>query len=325
MGLAGRAGRAMAVLSIAAAVMTAAVSGCTGSNPAQHAVPARAAAGSPRPAVTPSARPVVAVAPPGSRGQAEQFGRGLLARAVLPPGAQRLYRDPAPSLLGLAGPDYGADPSVQMHRFYRLPVAASAAAAYIQAHLPSGTVSDGGTGSFGHWDVTQALIVSASAAPLPAGIYLAELAYTIAIEPDGSFVRVGVQVSWFVPRPAAEDFAADDYRSVTLYYQPVLMATGSAAAKTVFLTITSRPLLSTIVGKVNDLQTDSGDCMEGGAEGLWLRLNPLRPGQPAASVAVLECDEYAVQVGSAAEPKLWSSSNALPGLMARLLKVHPRV
>jgi hypothetical protein len=324
-GITRRAVRAVAAITIGAAVIA---SGCAGA-PARPAAPGSAPAGpitarSAEAVAAAAARAVVPVAPPGSRAEAGQFGQRFFSVIILPPGSRRLIRDPVPSVLGAGGSIAGVSPSVQMHRFYRVPLTAPAAQAFFLAHLRRSNLSRIYVGSALKWGVTQSLLLMAEAAVVPAGIFSADLLYTIALEPDGqSFIRIDEQVAWSVPRPAAEEFAASDYRSVTLNYQPA-GPRGPADSKVVSLTITARPVLGAIVGMVNGMETNSAMCMEVYPEGFWLRLNPGPPGQPAVTISGLDCDDYSVEVGSAAEPDLSAAGGALSRLMERLLKVHPK-
>jgi hypothetical protein len=320
---------AVRIAALAIALPTFALSGC-GSAPATLASARPAAARPPDAAAT---RAAAVLAPPRVKSEARQFGLRLFSRIVMPRGARQLDRNPVPSVLGAGHPGVAApapgQPSVTLSRFYVVPMPAAAALAYLRGHLPRGTES-GGHGSYAPGGITRSLEAWAQAVVVPASVDTARVWYTIAIEPGGrAFARIDVQVELFAPRPAADVFAASDYRSVTLTYRHVKKLGGDTdgmpEGRTVSMTTVSRPVLSTIVGLVDGLQTDSHECMENELAGLWLRLNPARAGQPAVSITLEDCGhEYLVHVGNAPNPLLWTSrSNALPALMARLLQVHP--
>jgi hypothetical protein len=152
----------------------------------------------------------------GTAAEAEAEANHLLAGLVLPSGAGRLPERPVPSAVSAPGQNLGT--GFDRYRLFSLPVSMGAAQRFVQEHLPAGLTS-GGTGSGSDGDGPGYYEVTADVAPraVPAGIYTAQLVYTIA--PDaggGSLLRADAQIIIFPARSAAEYLDPADVRSVTV-------------------------------------------------------------------------------------------------------------
>src|ERR1700691_6518653 len=134
-----------------------------------------------RAARPPAARPPRAPAVPaaGTTAEAEAEAVHLLAELVLPGGARRLPGRPVPGAVSSPGQNLGT--GFDRYRLFRLPVSMEAAQQFVQAHLPAGLTS-GGTGSGSDGGGPEDEVGTADVAPraVPAGIYTAQLVYTIA-------------------------------------------------------------------------------------------------------------------------------------------------
>ncbi len=291
-----------------AAAMAAVLVGC-GSGPAGRAAQQ---AGNVRAAAIRSAPPP---GPPvAGRAEAEKLGLHLLSALVLPPGASRLRQRPVPASLRRAGVHIGAFPDVSPYRLYRLPVSLSAAISFLRAHLPHRQVSQGVPVSTDDGVVVNKVLL-ARVRGIPAGISAAELEYTVVPDADGaSMLRVDAQVAWYPPRPAAEVFVAARYRSAVLGYSDPGGEHGS-------MTITSRPLISKLVGLIDDLHVGSSFGCTVQDEELSVQLTPAAAGEPAATVSTGGCNDYQVYAGKTMEPALSAPRTGLAALIARLLKV----
>jgi hypothetical protein len=157
-----------------------------------------------------------AVPAAGTTAEAEAEARRLLAGLVLPGGARRLPGRPVPGAVSSPGQNLGT--GFDRYRLFSLPLSMEAAQQFVQAHLPDGLTSSGtGEGSDGggpEYDV-----VSADVAPrdVPAGIYTAQLVYTIAPNAGGgSLLRADAQIIIYPARSAAEYVDPGGIRSVTV-------------------------------------------------------------------------------------------------------------
>lgn len=230
----GQAGRRRSVIgAVAAVAVTACLAGC-------GSVAYRtAAAGGPnggRPARSHDSRatsaPVVPAA--GTTAEAEAEARHLLAELVLPGGARRLLQRPVPGAVSAPGQNLGT--GFDRYQIFSLPVSMEAAQQFVQAHLPAGLTS-GGTGWASDGGGPEYDVVTADVAPraVPAGIYAAQLVYTIAPGAGGgSLLRADAQIIVFPARSAAEYLDPADIRSVTVSH---------TAPDPVSRTIISRPVI----------------------------------------------------------------------------------
>ena len=119
-----------------------------------------------------------------------------------------------------------------------------AAQRFVQAHLPAG-LTPSGTGSGSDGGGPQYDVVAADVTPraVPAGIYTAQLVYTIAPEADGgSLLRADAQVIIYPARSAAEYLNPAGIRSVTVSH---------TAPDPASRTITTRPEIARLARLVD--------------------------------------------------------------------------
>jgi hypothetical protein len=178
----------------------------------------------------------------GTTAGAEAEASHLLAELVLPAGARRLPQRPVPAAVAAPGQNMGT--GLDVYRLFSLPVSMDAAQRFVQAHLPAGLTSSG-TGWAGDPGTPQYAVIAADVAPraVPAGIYTAQLVYTIApAAGGGSVLRADAQVIIFPARSAAEYVDPADIRSVTVSH---------TAPDPASRTITSRPELTRLAHLVD--------------------------------------------------------------------------
>jgi uncharacterized protein YceK len=224
----------------AVAVMTC-LAGC-GSVAARTAAASGPSRG--RPARTHDAKSSSAPAVPaaGTTAEAQAEARHLLAGLVLPGGARRLPQRPVPGAVSSPGQSLGT--GFDRYRLFSLPVSMETAQQFVQAHLPADLTS-GGTGWASGGGGPEYDVVTADVTPraVPAGIYTAQLVYTIA--PDavgGSVLRADAQIIVYPARSAAEYLNPADIRSVTASH---------TAPDPASRTITSRPEIARLARLVD--------------------------------------------------------------------------
>lgn len=187
-----------------------------------------------------SSSPAVPAA--GTTAEAQAEARHLLAGLALPRGARRLPQRPVPGAVSAPGQNLGT--GLDQYRIFSLPVPVEAAQQFVQAHLPAGLTS-GGTGWGSDGNGPQYAMVTADVAPhaVPAGIYTAQLVYTIAPDADGgSLLRADAQIIIFPARSAAEYLDPAGIRSVTVSH---------TAPDPASRTITSRPEIARLARLVD--------------------------------------------------------------------------
>jgi hypothetical protein len=178
----------------------------------------------------------------GTTAEAQAEARHLLDVLVLPPGARRLPQTPVPSAVSAPAQNLGT--GFDRYRIFSLPVSMGSAQQFVQAHPPAGLTS-GGTGWGSDGDGPQYYEVTADVAAhaVPAGIYSAQLVYTIAPDPDGgSLLRADAQIIIYPARSAAEYLDPASIRSVTVSH---------TAPDPVSRTITSRPEIARLARLVD--------------------------------------------------------------------------
>lgn len=187
-----------------------------------------------------SSSPAVPAA--GTTAEAQAEARHLLAGLALPRGARRLPQRPVPGAVSAPGQNPGT--GLDQYQIFSLPVPVEAAQQFVQAHLPAGLTS-GGTGWGSDGNGPQYAMVTADVAPhaVPAGIYTAQLVYTIAPDADGgSLLRADAQIIIFPARSAAEYLDPAGIRSVTVSH---------TAPDPASRTITSRPEIARLARLVD--------------------------------------------------------------------------
>jgi hypothetical protein len=233
--------RRIVIGTVAAVAIMACLAGCGG-------VAARTAAASGpsrgRPARTHDAKSSSAPAVPaaGTTAEAQAEARHLLAELVLPGGARRLPERPVPGAVSSPGQNLGT--GFDRYRLFRLPVSMETAEQFVQAHLPPDLTSSGaGSGSDGGGPEYDVVTADVTPRAVPAGIYTAQLVYTIAPDVDGgSLLRADAQIIIFPARSAAEYLNPADIRSVTASH---------TAPDPASRTITSRPQIARLARLVD--------------------------------------------------------------------------
>jgi len=178
----------------------------------------------------------------GTAAEAGAEASHLLAGLVLPGGSRRIPQRPVPAAVSSPAEDLGT--GLDEYRLFSLPMSMTAAQQFVQAHLPSGLTS-GGSGRGGDRDGPQYYDVAADVPPraVPAGIYTAQLVYTIAADPDGgSLLRADAQIIIYPARSAAEYLDPASIRSVTVSH---------TAPDPISRTITSRPEIARLARLVD--------------------------------------------------------------------------
>jgi hypothetical protein len=236
---------------------------------------------------------------------------------VLPPGARRLPETPVPSALSAPGGNLGT--GFDRYRLFSLPVSMDAAQQFVQAHLPAGLTS-GGTGWASDGGGLEYDVVTADVAPraVPAGIYMAQLVYTIAPDADGgSLLRADAQIIIFPPRSAAEYLDPAGIRSVTVSH---------TAPDPVSRTITSRPEITRLVRLVDSEHAFPlglvFSCPAEFPPSYQLTFTPVSAGRPTVVVDPGNCLGDAVFAGGVRQPALMDAG--LLSVTERLLPPAPR-
>jgi hypothetical protein len=107
-------------------------------------------------------------------------------------------------VLGRAGTRPGIERLIDRHRFWLVPGAPAAVLVWLQHHRPAGTQPDG-SGSAGNRSGTYAWFLSFAYRHVPAVLYEAALAVSVAAAPDGeTAVRADSFAAALVPRPGWE-------------------------------------------------------------------------------------------------------------------------
>jgi len=250
----------------------------------------------------------------GTTAEAEAEARHLLDVLVLPPGARRLPETPVPSAVSAPAQNLGT--GFDRYRIFSLPVSMATAQQFVQAHLPAGLTS-GGTGWGSDGDGPEYYEVTADVAPraVPAGIYTAQLVYTIAPDPDGgSLLRADAQIIIYPARSAAEYLDPAGIRSVTVSH---------TAPDPVSRTITSRPEIARLARLVDSEHAFPlglvFSCPAEFPPSYQLTFNPVSASRPAVVVDPGNCLGDAVFAGGVRQPALQDA-----GLLSVTERLLPR-
>jgi hypothetical protein len=250
----------------------------------------------------------------GTTAEAEAEARHLLDVLVLPPGARRLPETPAPSAVSAPAQNLGT--GFDRYRIFSLPVSMAAAQQFVQAHLPPGLTS-GGTGWGSDGDGPEYYEVTADVAPraVPAGIYTAQLVYTIAPDPDGgSLLRADAQIIIYPARSAAEYLDPAGIRSVTVSH---------TAPDPVSRTITARPEIARLARLVDSEHAFPlglvFSCPAEFPPSYQLTFNPVSASRPTVVVDPGNCLGDAVFAGGVRQPALQDA-----GLLSVTERLLPR-
>jgi uncharacterized protein YceK len=235
----------------------------------------------------------------GTTAEAQAEARHLLAELVLPGGARRLPGRPVPGAVSSPGQNMGT--GFDRYRLFSLPVSMGAAQQFVQAHLPAGLTSSG-TGEGSDGGSPEYDVVTADVAPrdVPAGIYTAQLVYTIAPRAGGgSLLRADAQIIIFPARSAAEYLDPADIRSVTVSH------TAPAPASR---TITSRPEIARLARLVDGEHAFPlglvFSCPAGLPPSYQLTFTPVSASRPTVVIDPGNCMGDGVYAGGVRQPGL---------------------
>ncbi len=253
-----------------------------------------------------------------SRAEATAYARQLLARLPLPPSARRM---PWPST-----PIASLEPSlpaalkavVDLRLLYRVSWPVGHIDAYLLAHRPDGLLRESvaQTGhAAGGGIIASTESLSFAPQKLPAGIYLAVLAATIAPAPGGgSLVRADAEVAWYPPRSAAEHIDATAYRSVTVTSTSATPANSPATTRT----YTAPSVLAELAAVVNGLHaapTTVVNCpLIPASDDYRLVFRPTAHGAPQVVVSPSDCLFVGFTSAGRAQPDLYPASSLLRAL-----------
>jgi len=251
---------------------------------------------------------------PGTTAEAEAEARHLLDVLVLPAGARRLPETPVPSAVSSPAQNLGT--GFDRYRIFSLPVSMGAAQQFVQAHVPAGLTS-GGTGWGSDGDGPEYYEVTADVAPraVPAGIYTAQLVYTIAADPDGgSLLRADAQIIIYPARSAAEYLDPAGIRLVTVSH---------TAPDPVSRTITSRPQITRLARLVDSEHAFPlglvFSCPAEFPPSYQLTFTPVSARRPAVVVDPGNCLGDSVLAGGVRQPALLDA-----GLLSVTERLLPR-
>jgi hypothetical protein len=262
--------------------------------------------------------------PGGSRAQAAALAASMLSRLVLPAGARREPARPLPRSLRQPGQIIGALHFVDLIRIYRLPMPMAQAAAFLQAHTPTGLkVSSTGGGELRGVPTSQD--VGDVPRRLPSYIDAAELFYTV-VPADGdaaALLRLDAQVIWYPARSAAEYIQPASFRSVSItVYRYLLRKKGCAGLcpQTVRRTVGSRAVVATLARVVDSLHGyPPGPTLGCTLFGDYMLTFNATDSRDDIFVAGSGCGWAQVSVGSAKQPEL-SDPDKVYAVANRLLR-----
>jgi hypothetical protein len=227
-------------LTALAAIAAAALAGC---GTAQLTPPGTSGAT----AATPTASTADAGPPAGNRADALQLAREMLSKVRLPPGSRPHPGPPPPDLDSAIGAP--EDPElVSIPKVWAAPASMDTTAAFLQTHLPTGmrATYQGQPGDAGGYP--QGELQDISPRSTPAGIYQAELVYTVGPGAHGgSLVLIRANVTWYPRRSAAEHVPAG-MRAVTVTATVLIPRT-----RTVTRTFTSPAVIGKLARLLNSL------------------------------------------------------------------------
>ncbi len=287
-------------------ILTAALAGC-GTRPApvsQHVTRAETAA------VRRHTGP-----PVGSRTEADAFGRRLLSRLILPPGARLVHPKTLPPLLRRPESMPGATDLVDVHRTFMLRQSIHRDYRYLRAHVQQEMAASGwgstdsvagSAGEYVYFDVTSGMW----------GINSSDLTVEMLAVPGGSLLRSDAQVVWYPRRSAAEHLNPARFHAVTVSARSL-----NRASRTVTRTFVSAKVITRLVAILNELPADPGieySCPITTSSYL-IRFAATARSWPQVVASAFGCATDSVTVFGRAEPPLSDPAARLEGAAARLL------
>jgi len=262
-----------------------------------------------------SSAPAVPAA--GTTAEAQAEARHLLAELVLPGGARRLPELPVPGAVSSPGQSLGI--GFDRYRLFSLPVSMEAAQQFVQAHLPAGLTSSAtGWGSDGGGHQYEVIAADVTPSAVAAGIYTAQLVYTIAPGGGGgSLLRADAQIITFPARSAAEYLNPADIRSVTASH---------TAPDPASRTITSRPEIARLARLVDGEHAFPlglvFSCPAEFPPSYRLTFTPVSASRPTVVIDPRNCMGDGVSAGGIRQPALLDAG--LLSVTERLLPRPPR-
>jgi hypothetical protein len=252
--------------------------------------------------------------PTGSKAEAAGLARRMLSRLRLPAGARRIPSAPLrPGLLWA-----GAPRALELHEFFELPQPAATVAAVLGSHVPAG-MGLASTSELGDPAGVEEQYVSFTQRRVMTGIYMAQLALSVAPAPGGSIVRVDAQVIWYPPRSAAEYIDPARYHVLTITASAYGTRPGTRG-----LIVTSRSAIADVAAALN--RSPVVPVQEANCPALLvayrLAFAVTRPARPAVVVyATLQpCIGVRVIVDGRVQPPLQDGGKVI-GIAGRLLGV----
>jgi hypothetical protein len=179
--------------------------------------------------------------PTGSRAEAAQLARRMLSRLRLPAGARRVPSAPVRSGLLWAG----AVKALDLHEFFEMPQPMATVAALLASHVPTG-MSLASTSELGDPAGVEEQYVSYTPRRVQTGIYMAQLALSVAPAPGGSIVRADAQVIWYPPRSAGEYIDPARYHALA-----ITVTAYGIRPRTRSIIVTSRSAIADIAAALN--------------------------------------------------------------------------
>ncbi|HET9894219.1 MAG TPA: hypothetical protein VFQ44_04745 [Streptosporangiaceae bacterium] len=244
---------------------------------------------------------------------ARAFDSRLLALAPVPPGARQVRPAACPPALKAAEHIGLPGRTIDLARFYRVPLRMASLRKFLRAHVPPGSVS------------------SDSGSDRPVGAAEPFVAYTMKSGPDGvaggqlvdsmrpapgggTCLRIDAQAIWALPRSAAEHVDPAEYRAVEVTMHRTLPNAG-----TVTKAFTARPVIAEFARRLNAMPTASGLPMPCPFFASVFRLvfEPKSPSGERIAVAAAPCESVDVKVGGSPQPAL-TDSTGLASLVIRL-------
>ena len=189
--------------------------------------------------------------PPGSRGEADALADLLLSRLRLPAGTRQLPPTPVPRYLREPASVHADGTLLDDHRLFAVALPPRTLSDYLVARVPVGMTLLGTGRAYGPGEPTT-LDVSYQAVSVPAGIYWAQLVFTMVTDGSGgSLLRADAQVIWYPSRSAAEYVDPARYHvltiTVTLYGPP---------ARTIRRVVTSQAVIAGLADALDRLPAE---------------------------------------------------------------------
>jgi hypothetical protein len=205
----------------------------------------------PRPAAIQPA-PAVPGPPSGTQAQAAALARLLLARLILPSGADRLPQTPLPP--SLSGSWYAGavvTPSLDQYRVYELTQPMAAAAAFLAVRVPAG-LAQVATGQYGNSGDVVEMDVTDLDQHVPAGIASAQVVLSVVpARSGGSYLRADAQIIWYPPRTAAEYIDPARYHALT-----ITVSISGGRPDTVHKVVTSQAFIARLAEALDRMQAE---------------------------------------------------------------------